>query len=63
MKWSTDEKELQKQVNKAFEELGFYFPTSVKQVEEFDEKFKDYPFKYNLDEVDPDVILKQAGLI
>ena len=41
--WSTDPKELQKQVNETFEKLGFEWPETETQLEQFNEAFANYP--------------------
>ena len=50
----------QKRVQKAFKELGFELPTTEKQLNEFNEKFKNYPYKLTGKEIDPIDILEMT---
>lgn len=48
----------QEYTKKAFKELGFEFPTNEKQLKEFEEKFKDYPYRLENKKIDIDKIIK-----
>lgn len=60
MKWSEDKKVLEKQVNQAFDELGFEFPENEEQLRFYDEKFEGYPYKLTGNELDPAKIWQEA---
>ena len=51
-----DKKWTQKYVQKCFEELGFDFPETEKQLEEYNKKFKGYPYKLTGNKIDPQKI-------
>ncbi|WP_421809049.1 hypothetical protein [Flagellimonas sp.] len=42
-----------KEVKKRFKELGFEFPATEEELKAFNDKFKDYPYKLNENNVDP----------
>jgi len=60
MNWSTDEKILTRQVNKAFDELGFEWPESSEQLKLFNIKFKGYPHKLTGKEIDSQKIIDEC---
>lgn len=47
------------EVNRRFEILGFDFPETKEQLKQFDEMFKDYPFKLNEAKIDPFKIINR----
>lgn len=43
----------QYKVQQKFKELGFDFPTNDEQLEQFNEKFRNYPYKLDAKKIDP----------
>jgi hypothetical protein len=60
MKWSENTNELVVQVNEVIKRLGFDMPENSKQLEEWNEAFKDFPYKLNCDAIDPHKILNSV---
>ncbi len=54
--WSDDPEELQEQVKTISERLGFDFPTTEEEMRRFNEATKNYPYKANPDNIDPEKI-------
>ena len=44
-------------VNKAFDELGFMFPTTSEELEAFNKKFEGYPYNIDPENIDPQKII------
>ena len=60
MNWSNNEEERTKQVQQAFQELGFEWPSTEEELELYEAKFKGYPHKLKGDEIDPEKILNDS---
>ena len=62
MIWLNNKEELQKQVEKCIQELGFEVPSNEKELKAWDEKFKDYPYQLKSKDIDPHKILDTIKL-